>query len=193
MPRMRWLEFIFSKIAPGVSLLPPGRLAFFPRAALPGAGLDCFFGNPFFVARVSPPADSGPASDGEPAGGTESIMIVDDELQVRHLLRNILEFYGYEVIEAGHAAEALEIWRQNHHEIHLVITDVVMPGGMSGPQLAKELHAEHPQLPIIFISGYFADSVVKDLKLCEGKNFLQKPFPARKLAQAVRAMLDEPR
>jgi len=124
-------------------------------------------------------------------GGNETILLIEDEAPLRALDRSILEGYGYEVIEADSAGSAIEQWRENRNRISLVLTDIVIPGGAAGPDLAKQFHEEKPTLRIIFSSGYSADVVEKDFELREGVNFLQKPYSPHKLAQAVREVLEQ--
>jgi len=123
-------------------------------------------------------------------GGNETILLVEDEVPVRRLVRNILEARGYRVIEADSGQPALEEWQRHHGHVDLLLTDLVMPGGMNGRELAEALHAQNPKLKIIFMSGYGAEVVGKDFHLREGTNFLQKPFPPRALAACVRDCLD---
>jgi DNA-binding NtrC family response regulator len=124
-------------------------------------------------------------------GGNETILLIEDEAPLRALDRSILEGYGYEVIEADSAGSAIEQWRENQNRISLVLTDIVIPGGAAGPDLAKKFHSEKPSLRIIFSSGYSVDVVEKDFELREGVNFLQKPYSPHKLAQAVRDVLEQ--
>ena len=126
----------------------------------------------------------------EVRGGNETILLIEDEAPLRALDRSILEGYGYEVIEADSAGSALDRWREHQGRISLVLTDIVIPGGAAGPDLAKKFHAEKPTLRIIFSSGYSVEVVEKDFELREGVNFLQKPYSPHKLAQAVREVLE---
>jgi CheY-like chemotaxis protein len=126
-------------------------------------------------------------------GGTEAILIVEDEVTLRRLFRNILTRLGYRVFDAATGAAGLEVWRQNQGEIQLLLTDMVMPDGMTGVELARKLSAEKPGLPIIFISGYSPDIIGNQVDLQEGVNFLSKPFQMEKLAQIVRGRLDAAR
>ena len=123
-------------------------------------------------------------------GGTETLLIVEDETTLRQLTRLILERYGYTVLEAAHGMDALEVWREYQHQIDLVLTDMVMPEGLSGMDLAGKLLIENPETKIIFSSGYSVEVFGKDLELKDWINFLQKPYHPRKLAQAVRECLD---
>jgi two-component system cell cycle sensor histidine kinase/response regulator CckA len=121
--------------------------------------------------------------------GTETILMVEDEPGVRRLSRTILEAQGYTVLEAASGDEALIVARSHVEEIHLVATDVVMPG-MSGPALWDRLHAVHPQARVLFISGYTDDAIASHGVLESGIAFLQKPFTPFALAQKVREVLD---
>ena len=121
--------------------------------------------------------------------GTETILIVEDDAAVRLSLRYILTHLGYRVLEATNGASALEVWEQNQEEIRLLITDLVMPGGMNGKDLSAKLSAQAPGLKVIFVSGYSATIAGRDFPLEEGVNFLTKPFETHKLAQIVRNRL----
>ena len=105
-------------------------------------------------------------------------------------VRKTLSQLGYRVLEAINGMEALEVWKQHRDEIHLLLTDLVMPGGMNGKDLGGRLLKENPQLKVIYASGYSAEVAGKDFPLEEGVNFLTKPFQAHKLAQTVRQKLD---
>ncbi len=123
-------------------------------------------------------------------GGNETILLVEDELALRLLMRNVLERYGYTVVEADSGVSALAAWSKHQANFDLVLTDLVMPGGMTGRELADQLGREKPGLKVIFTSGYSADTVGKDFRLREGLNFLQKPYAPQKLAKCVREFLD---
>ena len=121
--------------------------------------------------------------------GTETILLVEDETGVRRLSCTILESQGYTVLEAASGAEALEIARSHTGEIHLLATDVVMPG-MSGRVLWDRLRALHPGPRVLFMSGYTDDAIARHGVLEPGIAFLQKPFTPFGLAQKVRDVLD---
>jgi PAS domain S-box-containing protein len=123
-------------------------------------------------------------------GGNETILLVEDELALRVLAVRILERYGYRVIEARSGAAALEVWRQHRGAVDLLLTDLIMPEGVSGGKLAEQLQAKKPRLKVIYMSGYSCDVAERGLNLREGVNFLQKPFDSSKLAQTVRDCLD---
>jgi CheY-like chemotaxis protein len=124
------------------------------------------------------------------AGGNETILVVEDNPRLLVLTQNVLSRLGYRVLEAPTGVAALEVWKQNRNEISLLLTDLVMPDGMNGRELAERLLEESPGLKVIYASGYSAEVAGKDLNLQEGVNFLSKPFKARKLLHTVRAMLD---
>jgi CheY-like chemotaxis protein len=106
--------------------------------------------------------------------GTESILLVEDEDQVRAIVLNILQRQGYRVVAAKNAAEALRHCETEPAPIHLLLTDVVMPE-MSGPELARRLLLVRPQLKVLCMSGYTDDTVVRHGVLASGVAFLHKP------------------
>jgi len=126
-------------------------------------------------------------------GGTETILLVEDEKSVRELVSRILQKYGYKILPAGNGAEALEIWNQHKNEISMLFTDLVMPDNMNGRELAEKLWTERPGLKVIFTSGYSTDIVGKDFKLEPELNYLQKPYQPQILALTVRRCLDAKR
>jgi nitrogen-specific signal transduction histidine kinase/CheY-like chemotaxis protein len=123
-------------------------------------------------------------------GGTETILLVEDEKPVRELVARVLERYGYKIFQAETGAEAFEVWRSYKKDIKLVLTDLVMPNNMNGRELAEKMWAEAPGLKVIFTSGYSADIVGKDFKLEPELNFLQKPYQPQALALTIRRCLD---
>jgi two-component system cell cycle sensor histidine kinase/response regulator CckA len=127
---------------------------------------------------------------GEMRGGTETILVVEDEPDVRHLASEMLKQQGYTVIEAGSGPEAVRLWRDNRDRIDLVLSDVVMPH-MSGPEMTAELVKSKPGLKVIYMSGYTGETIARHGVLAQGVRFLQKPFTLRTLARKVRAVLDE--
>jgi two-component system cell cycle sensor histidine kinase/response regulator CckA len=122
--------------------------------------------------------------------GSEVILLVEDEPPVRELASRVLQACGYRVLEAASGVRALEVWHKHKDEIALLLTDVVMPDGMTGRDLAEKVQAEKPELKALFTSGYNAEIVGKDFVVKEGLNFLQKPYLPHKLAQVVRNCLD---
>jgi CheY-like chemotaxis protein len=124
-------------------------------------------------------------------GGKENILLVEDELPVRAALLIALSRLGYRVLEAATGAAALAIWKQYRGEIRLLLTDLVMPGGMNGKELAGQLLQLDPKLRVIYTSGYSVEVAGKELLLEDGVNFLAKPFQTQKLAQTIRKSLDQ--
>ena len=125
-----------------------------------------------------------------PRGGPETILLVEDEPSVRRVTRVMLERVGYSVLEAAHGLGALKVWEQHQDKIQLLLTDIVMPEGMSGRELARRLQESRPGLRIIFTSGYSADIAGRELALQEGQNFIQKPASPRQILETVRQCLD---
>jgi PAS domain S-box-containing protein len=123
-------------------------------------------------------------------GGTETILLVEDEDAVRTIARTTLERFGYTVIEAQDAAQALATWQTVGARVDLLLTDLIMPGGVSGRELAERVLADRPRLPVIYTTGYSPDVVDDGLKLDERRTLLQKPFSAVELAHAVRRSID---
>jgi len=119
----------------------------------------------------------------------ETILIVDDEIGLRELVGDALRQQHYRVLVASTGVEALKIWEQQHQRIDLLLTDMVMPGGLTGGALAAELKMRKPGLKIIFTSGYCPELIGKDL-LSGDVAFLPKPYLAPHLAQIVRQCLD---
>jgi len=124
------------------------------------------------------------------AGG-ETVLLVEDEEAVRELVRDTLKRHGYSVLEASSGEEALKIAVQCGHSIHMMISDVGMPG-IGGRELARRISADHPHVKILFVSGYTEDAIQHHGVLDEGAIFLQKPFTLDALARKVRAILDSP-
>ena len=125
-----------------------------------------------------------------PRGGTETILLVEDEPDVRQVTRVILEVHGYRVLEASDGHQALELWQQHRETIQLLFTDMVMPEGMSGRELSQRLRADRPQLKVLYTSGYSAELAGQELP--PGASFLQKPCSAELLLETVRRCLDAP-
>jgi CheY-like chemotaxis protein len=125
-----------------------------------------------------------------PKGGSETILLVEDEPSLRILTRIILERAGYRVLEAANGPEANQAWGTVDGAVDLLLTDIVMPEGVSGHELAAQLRVQRPRLKVIFTSGYSADVAGRELNLQTGQNFIQKPCSTTRLLGAVRLSLD---
>jgi PAS domain S-box-containing protein len=141
------------------------------------------------LPRVNAALDVDEIPEVVPRGGRETILLVEDQDAVRKLARRTLEEYGYHVLEAASAAEALELAQGTPERIHLAVTDVVMPG-MSGREMVERLMMQRPGLLALFISGYSSDLLAPEGELVPGIRFLQKPFTPAALALKVRCVLD---
>jgi hypothetical protein len=144
-----------------------------------------------YLPRTDAPtgeAESPPAPQELPRG-TETILIVEDEASLRELVREYLEERGYSILEARNGAEALEMGVRHAGPVHLLVTDVIMPG-MSGRELAERLCATRPATRVLYMSGYTDDAVVLRGVLVQDMAFLQKPFTGDALTRAVREVLD---
>lgn len=122
-------------------------------------------------------------------GGTETILLVEDEAAVRRSTSEFLRLQGYTVIEAKDGLDALNVARGHEGKIHLVVTDVVMPN-MSGGELAKEMANMRPEMRLLFVSGYAGKTVLDHNVVDLEKNFLQKPYTLKQLSGKVRGALD---
>jgi PAS domain S-box-containing protein len=123
--------------------------------------------------------------------GRETVLLTEDEEQVRQMIRMILETGGYRVLEAASGEEALTLYNQHEDQIDLVMTDVVMPQ-MSGRELAQSLEILHPGIKVLYMSGYTNDAIVRHGLLGQEIAFLQKPFTPDVLMRKVREVLDAP-
>jgi CheY-like chemotaxis protein len=124
------------------------------------------------------------------AGGSETLLLVEDEPVVRTLVRRILESYGYNVLEAANASDALALSEGFVGSIDLLVTDVIMPGGMTGRDLGQQLLRVRPETKVLYTSGYADDAILRRGLLDPGVHFVQKPFTPTVLAQKVRQVLD---
>jgi PAS domain S-box-containing protein len=136
-------------------------------------------------------APSLPGADTVSKGGTETILLAEDDPAVRAAARGLLECHGYRILEAENGPAAVRLWKRHRASVALLLTDLVMPGGMSGHQLAQKLREEEPHLKVVYTSGYSSEVAGKDLALRTGENFVQKPFPADVLLATVRRCLDQ--
>jgi two-component system, cell cycle sensor histidine kinase and response regulator CckA len=147
-----------------------------------------------YFPRVDEPCDvvgSAPAALAT-SGGTETVLLVEDEESVRQLVRETLESRGYRVLEAENGNAGLAAAASHAGPIHLVITDVVMPG-LNGPELIYQLLAARPEVKVLYLSGYAPDAFAIPLAADAQKAFLQKPFTLQTLSRKVREVLGPPR
>lgn len=124
-------------------------------------------------------------------GGIETILLVEDEQVLREMACDILQSYGYKILEASSGREALGIWKEAGGQIDLLLTDLVMPEGISGVNLAERLLDDRPDLKIVFTSGYSAGEINPELLARSQAHFLQKPYTQAQLAKIVRNCLDK--
>jgi CheY-like chemotaxis protein len=125
-------------------------------------------------------------------GGRETVLVAEDEAALRQMVAAVLRIQGYTVLEAACGREAIEVWEKADRPIDLLLTDLVMPGGIMGSELAERLLSRCSALKVIYTSGYSSGMAGKDASLLEGRNFLPKPYSIGKLAQFVRECLDAP-
>jgi len=121
--------------------------------------------------------------------GTETVLLVEDDEIVRKLTRMILEDFGYRVLAAESGVHASQLNRSFEGEIHLLLSDVMMPGG-NGVEWARRLRRDRPAMEVLFISGYTRETLRREGVPDPGVRFLQKPFPPEALARMIRNVLD---
>ena len=124
--------------------------------------------------------------------GTETVLLVEDEATLRNLAGSALERHGYHVLTADSAGAALKLWDERTAPVDLLLTDLIMPGGMSGRELAETLIRRQPGLKVLLTSGYSNELLPQRYNLQEGVNFISKPYHVSELAVTVRRCLDEP-
>ena len=140
------------------------------------------------VDEAAEPAVARPATT-EPRRGAETVLVVEDAASVRMVTRQVLERYGYTVLEAPNGETALRLAAKHHGPIQLLLTDVVMPG-LSGRQLAEQLSRLRPEMKVLYVSGYADNAIVHHGILDSGVAYLQKPFTPESLARRARDVLD---
>ena len=142
----------------------------------------------FPLANAAVSTNSKPESNLVSAGATQSstILVVEDEAALRGVAEKILSRLGYRVVSAQDGPATLALWPQLRGNVDLLFTDMKLPGGMSGRDLAEHLLRDEPDLPVIYATGYSVDFVNPDLKLMEGVNLLLKPYNATALARMVK-------
>jgi CheY-like chemotaxis protein len=129
-----------------------------------------------------------PASIKPVAPGAGTILLIEDDPGVRQITSRSLQEYGYGVVEASGGHQALAVLERGDGRIDLLVTDVILPG-MDGPELARRASELRPELPVLFVSGYTDDEIVRRGLLQEGQPFLQKPFTPEALAAKVGELL----
>ncbi len=166
-----------------------GHTGFIEVESRPGTGTTFYIHLPSSTTHQQQPAAAGPAL--LPRGQGQTILVVDDEISVRHVTRSILEMHGYKVIEAEDGVRGISIYAQNQAVIHGVITDMMMPF-MEGQPFIHSLRSLNPRLPIIAISGHQFLSQTSPEGTERADEFLSKPFGAADLLQSLQRVLHPP-
>ncbi|HXN35822.1 MAG TPA: response regulator, partial [Opitutaceae bacterium] len=144
---------------------------------------------PAVPVAVSAPA--GRIANAAAAGrGSETLLLVEDEVAVREFAVAVLRNQGYRVLQACSGVDALEVWKWHGPRISLLFTDLVMPDGLSGAELAVRLRKERPSLKIVLTSGYISEASGEEVPAPSGTHFIRKPYKPQALAQVVRDALD---
>ena len=141
-----------------------------------------------FPALVEGGLEEGAPVRAEAPRGSETILVVDDDLSVRRLIARTIDSLGYRTLVAGSSREALEFFEEAAGDIDVLLTDVIMPG-MNGSRLAEIARSRNPEVKIMFMSGYPGDHIVGN-ELEEGTTYMQKPIPLSVLAVKIREVLD---
>ena len=145
----------------------------------------------FLPASTAAAVESSPAEPAAmPGRGTETILLVEDEMEVRKLTHMFLQRNGYRVLDAFNGVEALKCWAEHRKTVDLLLTDLVMPGGLDGQELARRLRQERPELRVIYFSGYSANTAGQNIRIGDHEDFVQKPFAPAHLLKVVRDLLD---
>lgn len=144
------------------------------------------------ASNATATAQQNASGDNHPAepGKGETVLVVEDETAVCELACVSLQKRGYQVLKAANGPQAVEVWERNSANVNLLLTDMVMPSGMNGSELAKILQSRNPQLKVIYTSGYSPEILKKDSLFVQGINFLPKPYDPQTLLKAVRTCLD---
>ena len=164
-----------------------GRIAIDSRV---GEGTTFTIDFPVSGEDVIPPA-SGANTDSEQIEGPETVLVVEDEPPLRQVIQTVLQSKGFEPLLAINGPDALEKWRSNGKRIRALLTDVVMPGGMTGFELAEAIREEAPDLPVIYMSGYNVKVNEEGAELKEGFDYLPKPFDSQSLATIVKLRIEK--
>lgn len=153
----------------------------------PGHGTSFRIYLPMALEENLPPEPSNHPS--QPVAGTETILVVEDNPEVRNLSRTVLETFGYKIIEAVDGEDAVEQFGKNLHDIDLVVMDVVMPK-MNGQQAYREISKIRPDVKVLFMSGHTADIIQEKGILTDGGSFIHKPVTPMELLRKIRQLLD---
>ncbi|MEO7932421.1 MAG: response regulator [Chthoniobacterales bacterium] len=129
----------------------------------------------------------------EQAASKPTILVIEDEPVLLSLARMVLENSGYHVLEASSGDEALALWKQKKDTVDLVLTDMIMPGSLSGTQVAQMMRADNPTLQVIYSSGYSMDSMVDSTGDSDPKSYLPKPYVPSTLIKAIKTKLETPK
>jgi two-component system, cell cycle sensor histidine kinase and response regulator CckA len=129
----------------------------------------------------------------EVRGGKETLLVVEDESVLQELVREILSAHGYRILQAANGLEALKVWEVDREKVDLLLTDIALPHGLSGRDLADKLRQDEPRLPVVFSSGYTQKMSESSEDASRGVVYLSKPYNPTQLAQAVRMALDSAR
>jgi PAS domain S-box-containing protein len=140
------------------------------------------------ATKAAPKKDA--SKDQDIAGGDETILVVEDEPALLELVQEILEKKGYRVLEATTGVQALKVWDQHKDDIDLLLTDMMMPEGISGRELGERLLQDRADLKVIYSSGYSLDVVSQEPAFEDGTHFLQKPYDPDTLARVIRECLN---
>jgi CheY-like chemotaxis protein len=143
------------------------------------------------LAALGPAVSPAEEPQAAPRGGTETILLVEDEKSVRELIRRILERGGYRVLDADSGRGAIELWNKHKEDIDLVFTDMIMPGGVTGWDLTERFFTEQPLIKAVLCSGYMRDLPECDPALRKRIRFVEKPLASRALLGTVRDILDQ--
>jgi PAS domain S-box-containing protein len=146
----------------------------------------------YFPATNHAPERIEPVNETTLSNGRETVLVAEDEDALREMVVSVLKIQGYTVLEAASGREAVEVWERAERPIDLLLTDLVMPGGLMGAELADYLISRSPNLKVIYTSGYSPGMAGRDTTLLKRRNFLPKPYSIAKLAQFVRECLDAP-
>jgi PAS domain S-box-containing protein len=146
----------------------------------------------YFPASLQAAEKTEPVVDTALRSGRETVLVAEDEEDLRQMVAQVLRIQGYTVLEAACGRDAIEVWDKASGPVDLLLTDMVMPGGIMGSELAERLSEQCPHLKVIYTSGYSPGMAGKDASLLKLPNFLPKPYSIGKLAQFVRACLDAP-